>query len=206
MPVNARLFILKALMKVIAGICRGRPLRGGHGPHFRPTAQIVKGSVFDTLYGLVQEAKVLDLYAGSGSLGIEALSRGADRAVFVEQDPGILRALRTNLERCGLTDRADVVKADATRYLERLLASGETFDLVFADPPYASSLAEKTALAINGAGRRFCRMLIVESGEEFDLPQGRLAKKRTRKFGQTIVTYLEDIGGAGEGPRKEGPE
>lgn len=194
-------------MRVIAGICRGRPLRGGHGPHFRPTAQIVKGSVFDTLYGLVQEARVLDLFAGSGSIGIEALSRGADRAVFVEQDARILRALRTNLERCGLAGKADVVRADAMRHLEKLIASGETFDLVFADPPYASSLAEQTASAISGAGRRFCRTLIVESGEEFDLPEGgRLEKKRTRRFGQTVVTYFEDIGGAGAGTRKEEPE
>ena len=108
-------------MRVIAGRCGGTALRGGHGPHFRPTAQVVKGSVFDTLYGRVQEAAVLDLFAGSGSLGIEALSRGASRAVFVEQDSKILRALRTNLDRCKVADQAEVIRGDAMKFLDQLI-------------------------------------------------------------------------------------
>jgi 16S rRNA (guanine(966)-N(2))-methyltransferase RsmD len=179
-------------MRVIAGRCGGIALRGGHGPQFRPTAQVVKGSVFDTLYGRVQEAVVLDLFAGSGSIGIEALSRGAARAVFVEQDQKILRALRTNLDRCGLSEAAEVVRADAMRYLGKVIKSGKYFDIIFADPPYASGLSGKIAEAINGAGSRVCGMLITESGEEYGVePEGSLEKIRTRKFGQTIVTYLE---------------
>jgi len=179
-------------MRVVAGRCRGIALRGGHGPQFRPTAQIVKGSVFDTLYGRVQDAVVLDLFAGSGSLGIEALSRGASRAVFVEQDQKILKALRTNLNRCGVADQAEVVRADAMKYLERLIRSKKEFDVIFADPPYASKLSQRIAEAIDSAGRKICGLLITESGEEYDIPSGgSLEKKRTRKFGQTIVTYLE---------------
>jgi 16S rRNA (guanine(966)-N(2))-methyltransferase RsmD len=179
-------------MRVVAGRCRGIALRGGHGPQFRPTAQIVKGSVFDTLYGRVQDAVVLDLFAGSGSLGIEALSRGATRAVFVEQDQKILKALRTNLNRCGVADQAEVVRADAMKYLERLIRSKKEFDVIFADPPYASKLSQRIAEAIDSAGRKICSLLITESGEEYDIPSGgSLEKKRTRKFGQTIVTYLE---------------
>jgi len=179
-------------MRVVAGRCRGIALRGGHGPQFRPTAQIVKGSVFDTLYGRVQDAVVLDLFAGSGSLGIEALSRGASRAVFVEQDQKILKALRTNLNRCGVADQAEVVRADAMKYLERLIRSKKEFDVIFADPPYASKLSQRIAEAIDSAGRKICGLLITESGEEYDISSGgSLEKKRTRKFGQTIVTYLE---------------
>lgn len=179
-------------MRVVAGRCRGIALRGGHGPQFRPTAQIVKGSVFDTLYGRVQDAVVLDLFAGSGSLGIEALSRGASRAVFVEQDQKILKALRTNLDRCGVADQAEVVRADAMKYLERLIRSKKEFDVIFADPPYASKLSQRIAEAIDSAGRKICGLLITESGEEYDIPSGgSLEKKRTRKFGQTIVTYLD---------------
>jgi len=179
-------------MRVIAGICGGIALRGGHGPQFRPTAQVVKGSVFDTLYGRVQDASVLDLFAGSGAMGIEALSRGASKAVFVEQDQKILRALRTNLERCGLTDRAEVVRGDAMRYLERLLGSKKAFDIIFADPPYASMLSRDIASALNTAPRKVCDLLITESGEEYDIAaEGSFEKVRTRKFGQTIVTYLE---------------
>jgi 16S rRNA (guanine(966)-N(2))-methyltransferase RsmD len=179
-------------MRVIAGRCGGIALRGGHGPQFRPTAQVVKGSVFDTLYGRVQEAEVLDLFAGSGSMGLEALSRGASRAVFVEQDPKILRALRTNIDRCRAAEQAEVVRGDAMKYLERLIRSKKKFDIIFADPPYASSLSKKLADMINAAGRKVCDLLITESGEEFDIePGGSLEKMRTRKFGQTIVTYLE---------------
>jgi len=179
-------------MRVIAGRCGGTALRGGHGPQFRPTAQIVKGSVFDTLYGRVQDAAVLDLFAGSGAMGIEALSRGAASAVFVEQDQKILRALRTNLDRCGLTAQAEVIRGDAMKYLERLLRSGKTFDIVFADPPYASNLSRDIAQALHAAGRKVCDLLITESGEEYEIaPEGSLEKIRTRKFGQTIVTYLE---------------
>ena len=179
-------------MRVVAGRCRGIALRGGHGPQFRPTAQIVKGSVFDTLYGRVQDAVVLDLFAGSGSLGIEALSRGASRAVFVEQDQKILKALRTNLNRCGVADQAEVVRGDAMKYLERLIRSKKEVDIIFADPPYASKLSQRIAEAINSAGRKICGLLITESGEEYDIPSGgSLEKKRTRKFGQTIVTYLD---------------
>jgi 16S rRNA (guanine966-N2)-methyltransferase len=192
LPHAPRLFILKCLMRVIAGRCGGTALRGGHGPQFRPTAQIVKGSVFDTLYGRVQDSVVLDLFAGSGAMGIEALSRGASKAVFVEQDQKILRALRTNLDRCGVTDRSDVVRGDAMKYLERLVRSKRTFDIIFADPPYASNLSREIASAVNGAGRRICDLLITESGEEYEIaPGGALEKVRTRKFGQTIVTYLE---------------
>ncbi len=194
-------------MRVIAGRCGGIALRGGHGPQFRPTAQIVKGSVFDTLYGRVQDAVVLDLFAGSGSMGIEALSRGAARAVFVEQDQKILKALRTNLDRCRSADQAEVVRGDAMKYLERLIRSKKTFDMIFADPPYASKLSQRIAGAISSAGRKVCGLLITESGEEYDIPSGGLLeKKRTRKFGQTIVTYLEYREDGPQGPGVEGQE
>ena len=179
-------------MRVIAGRYRGVALRGGHGPQFRPTAQVVKGSVFDTLYGRIQGASVLDLFAGSGSLGIEALSRGAARAVFVEQDRRIIRALRTNLDRCGVAEAAEVICDDAMKYLERLLRSKRTFDVIFADPPYASDLARRIAVEIGSAGRKVCDLLVTESGGEYDIDgDSRLEKVRTRKFGQTVVTYLE---------------
>jgi 16S rRNA (guanine(966)-N(2))-methyltransferase RsmD len=194
-------------MRVIAGRCGGIALRGGHGPQFRPTAQIVKGSVFDTLYGRVQEAVVLDLFAGSGSIGIEALSRGASRAVFIEQDPKILKALRTNLTRCKVADQAEVVRGDAMKYLERLIRSKKSFDIIFADPPYASKLSRNIAEAINSTRRKACNLLITESSEEYDIaPGGSIEKIRTRKFGQTIVTYLEYKEDKPQGPGTEGQE
>jgi len=179
-------------MRVIAGICRGTALRGGHGPQFRPTAQVVRGSIFDTIGDLVEGAAVLDLFAGSGAFGIEALSRGAARAVFIEQDRTILRALRTNLERCRLSEQAQVIQGDAMQHLERLIRRAAEFDIVFADPPYVSGLCAAVAAAVAGAENPFCRLLVTESGGPVPAPDGgALEATKTRKFGQTIITYFE---------------
>lgn len=179
-------------MRVIGGKNRGIALRGGKGPQFRPTAQIVKGSVFDTLYSDVQNAVVLDLFAGSGSMGIEALSRGASRAVFVEQDPSILKALRTNIERCRFSkEQALVHRGDATRFLENAIKADGRYDLILADPPYASSLGGKLATMLGKARENVCKMFIIETGNEIQGDVfGRMEKLRTRKFGQTVVTYF----------------
>jgi 16S rRNA (guanine(966)-N(2))-methyltransferase RsmD len=179
-------------MRVIAGKYGGTALRGGKGPQFRPTAQVVKGSLFDTLGDEVKGAVVLDLFAGSGALGIEALSRGAARAVFVEQDSTAARALRTNIERCRIDDAQAVVhRGDAMRFLERAIKAGSRYDIIFADPPYASSLGAKLAAALEAAGPGICRLFVAETGADIAFPEGgALEKFRTRKFGQTIVTYF----------------
>lgn len=181
-------------MRVIAGECRGRALRCGRGPQFRPTAQKVKESIFDILGAEVEGARVLDLFAGSGALGIEALSRGAATAVFVEQDKKILRALRTNLERCGYgKKRADVILADGRRWLANLAGrGGRAFDIVFADPPYASSLAREVVDTLDAASPGICRTLVVESGSPVGTASRKsLALRRERKYGQTVVTIFD---------------
>ncbi len=179
-------------MRFIAGKYRGIALRGGRGPQFRPTAQVVKGSIFDSLYSEVQSAVILDLFAGSGSLGIEALSRGASKARFIEQDRTALKALRTNLDRCGIPEEEyDVRNGDAVKFLEKAIRSGDGYDIIFADPPYASKLGKRLADMVNGSGSPVCRYFIVESDGEIDIQdEGCIEKIRTRKFGQTIVTYF----------------
>ena len=120
-------------MRVVAGEFRGRRLAAPRGARTRPTADRVREALFSIL-GEVSGARVLDLYAGSGALGIEALSRGAESAVFVERDPRAVAAIERNLESLGL--RQTVLKQDAVRFMAR----GEgTFDLVFCDPPYDSA-------------------------------------------------------------------
>ncbi len=178
-------------MRVIAGAKKGIDLRCGHGPRFRPTQQLVKGSLFDTLGAAIAGASFLDLFAGSGSVGIEALSRGAARAVFVEQEHRILRALRTNLERCGFgPDRAEVRIGDAVRFLERLATGRETFDIVFADPPYEGRAAQKI-VDIAAASRPLCSVLVLEHGNPvFAGERGALEVVRTRQFGQTRISYF----------------
>ena len=191
-------------MRVIAGRYKGTTLRCGRGPFFRPTAQIVKGSIFDTLGEEVRGSRFLDLFAGSGAIGIEALSRGASRVVFVEQDRRILRALRTNLERCRIpAEQAAVVGQDVFRFIRRLEAGDGRFDIIFADPPYAGSTARKVVDAVMDAKRRLCAKLVVEHGEQLGAEGDIRAPHRSRRFGQTRVTYI-DIGNEGEADGKEG--
>jgi 16S rRNA (guanine966-N2)-methyltransferase len=127
-------------VRVVAGEFKGRRLHSPRGARTRPTADRVREALFSML-GDVSGARVLDLYAGSGALGIEALSRGAESAVFVERDQQALAALRRNLEAVGAD--ADVRRQDVMRFLAR---PEGTFDLVFCDPPYDVALAVAPAL------------------------------------------------------------
>lgn len=180
-------------MRVIAGRYKGTTLRCGRGPVYRPTAQVVKGSIFDIIGDVIAGANVLDLFAGSGAIGIEALSRGAKRVLFVEQDHRVLKALRTNLQRCRITaDQAMVRGHDAFRFLERLIAGDDVFDIIFADPPYGGNTAQRVVDLVEGAKRAICGLLVVEHGEAiFHRDGGLLEQLRTRKFGQTMVTYFK---------------
>lgn len=121
-------------MRVIAGSAKGvrlAPVPRG----VRPVSDRAREGLFSSLAAEVPEARVLDLFAGTGALGIEALSRGAERATFVERHPAALRALRENLSRTRLGDRAEVIAADATRFVAGG-REGDGFDLALADPPY----------------------------------------------------------------------
>lgn len=120
-------------MRVIAGAAKGRRLKSLPGPGTRPITDRVKTALFDILGASVVGARVLDLFAGTGSVGIEALSRGAAEAVFVEKDPRAIRVLRENLRETGLADRARVVRADVFAFLRS--GPPEPFDLIYIAPP-----------------------------------------------------------------------
>jgi 16S rRNA (guanine966-N2)-methyltransferase len=122
-------------MRVIAGSAKGARL-GRVPAGVRPVSDRVREGLFSSLGARLEGARVLDLYAGTGALGIEALSRGADEAVFVDSNPAAVTAVRDNLARTGLHDRAAVQRSDVRTFLERGFADEEGFDLVFLDPPY----------------------------------------------------------------------
>ena len=127
-------------MRVITGSARGRRLNELKGTQTRPTTDKVKESIFNCIQFDVEDARVLDLFAGTGQLGIEALSRGAQSAVFVDRRTDAVKLIRENLALCRLSDRAQVVCGDSMGYLSSLRTK---FDIVFLDPPYAEDLLER---------------------------------------------------------------
>jgi 16S rRNA (guanine966-N2)-methyltransferase len=146
-------------MRVIAGEAHGRRLRAPRGLLTRPATARVRASIFSRLTARTDLSgmRVLDLFAGSGSLGLEALSRGARRAVFVDSSRAAAAAVRDNLRVFGLADRAEVVVADVIRAIAQLAARGDCFDLVFVDAPYARDISAEVL-------RTLCVSAILEPG------------------------------------------
>jgi 16S rRNA (guanine966-N2)-methyltransferase len=178
-------------MRVVAGRFGGRRLQAPKGRAVtRPTSERVREAIFAML-GAVQDEQVLDLFAGTGALGIEALSRGATRAVFVERDRAALKALRANLEGLGLNrDEAEVRRAEVLGALRSARKHAETYDLVLIDPPYrrASDLGGELALALEPLfeQRRQARV-VVESDRRAPL-QLPWEIEKERRYGDTTIT------------------
>lgn len=187
-------------MRVTGGDLAGRRLRAPATRGVRPTADRVREALFARL-GSCDGARVLDLYAGSGSLGIEALSRGAARAVFVERSATAIAVLRANLAALGLEPRARVVRGEATATLRRLARERERFDLVLVDPPYASGEAARALASLAGAGILTPgATLVVESSRRDELTApGGLVVLDERCYGDTKITsFAEATAGAAE--------
>ena len=172
-------------MRVIAGTYGGRRLQAPPGTDTRPTADRVREALFSILGERVDGARVLDLFAGSGALGIEALSRGAAEATFVDKAPGAIRAIGSNLEALG----ADgiVVRAEARRFLGGASRAGRSYDLVFLDPPYrlAASLGSDLSAALKAVVAPG-GTVVAESDRraplEVDLPL-----EDERRYGDTLI-------------------
>ncbi len=130
-------------MRVISGEFKGRQLTALTGVALRPTSDRVREALFSIIGHEIVGARVADLYAGTGAIGIEALSRGAEHVTFVESNPKVLRLLRRNLAQCGLEPRSAVVKCSVGQFLRRRPHHVGAYDLVFADPPYHSEAAEE---------------------------------------------------------------
>jgi 16S rRNA (guanine966-N2)-methyltransferase len=171
-------------MRVVAGTARGRRITAPEGNDVRPTSDRVREALFNALgsLGAVEGATVLDLFAGSGALGIEALSRGADRAVFVDADRSARRAVAANLDVTGFSDRAEVVASDAFRYAG---SAGTTFDLVLLDPPYRTTDWEVLLPAVEPILSAET-VVVVESDHEVALPPTWRVERR-RRYGSTFV-------------------
>jgi len=183
-------------MRIIGGSLRGRNL-GAVPAGVRPTGDRVRESIFTSL-GHVTGLRVLDLFAGTGAMGLEACSRGAERVVFVERSRPVLQSLRQRIERLGLEDdgRIRVVPGEAERVLRRLTGESICFDLVFVDPPYADTKRE-ALLEVLFAGRLLSPtgVVVVEGPKRH--PLGPVAGARVvdqRRYGETLLTWLVPVG------------
>ncbi len=168
-------------MRVVAGELRGRRIEAPPGTDTRPTTDKVREATFNALgsLDLVRDALVVDLFAGSGALGIEALSRGAARCTFVERDRTAVRTLRSNIDVLGLTDRATVVVGDAL-----VRGRGVDADLVLADPPYGF---DKWSDLLDASSAAF---VVAESGRELEPHRG-WTIRRSKRYGRSWVTFYE---------------
>lgn len=188
-------------LRIVGGALRGRRLRVPERG-VRPTSERVREAVFDILGSRVAGARVLDLYAGTGALGIEALSRGAASAAFVEGERSVARALEENLERLGLSDRAAVAVAPLDRGRVPAELPGP-WDLVFLDPPYAGDAGARWLAALASAPWPPSGGLVVLERRRGSLaaPEG-LVLLTERRYGDTVVGIYH--AGPGEGPRTGG--
>jgi 16S rRNA (guanine966-N2)-methyltransferase len=182
-------------MRIIAGEFKGRRLAAVKG-RIRPTSDKVREAVFSILGAAVAEARVLDLFAGTGALSLEALSRGARDAVLVEDQAVALEVLRRNLEALGVAERVRIIPLSVQKALKKLAARGEKFDLVFLDPPYGRGLAGTTLAALEGSGLLAPEAQVVaEHSHRETLPErlGWLELSQSRRYGDTQVAFYSKL-------------
>ena len=187
-------------MRIISGFLGGRSLACPQGMNTRPTSDRVKESVFSILGEKVRDAKVLDLFAGSGNLGIEALSRGASECTFVDNNRVPIEVIKKNLTSLGLNDVSTVVKSEVSAFIKRWADRGECekFDLIFVDPPYALDLCKKVLDMIGDCGL-LSRDGVVVAEYAVHFPpcevHSCLRRMREERYGETLVGFYQTVTG-----------
>lgn len=183
-------------VRVISGSARGLKLNTPGDDRVRPTTDRVKESMFNIIQDWVYDSQVLDLFAGSGALGIEALSRGASQAVFCDNSLDSIKIIKSNIEKARVADRSQIVSGDFKRCLRDMEAKNQSFDMIFVDPPYYEGLFEEVLDTISS-----CKilkkdgMVIVERDAKKPIGQVEgLEVYKEKKYGITMLTFycLED--------------
>lgn len=183
---SPRVCFWREAMRIISGSKRGKKLTALEGEQVRPTTDRVKEALFDILQFSIEGRRFLDLFAGSGQMGLEALSRGASQAVFVDVFRDSIRVVEKNVAATGFSDRAKIVQADFAAYLRR---EREAFDIAFLDPPYRTGLLQKALPLVtehmNPGGAIFCEH---PADEELPEQAGEFAKRKTYRYGRIMLT------------------
>ncbi len=165
----------------------------------RPTLARVKEALFDIIVDRVNGSRFLDLYAGAGGVGIEALSRGAEKVVFVENHRPAVETIRGNLAACGFSSGFRVIRSDVLRFLNGAGRRSDEFDIVFMDPPYDSDLMEKTMLKLGALNIIERDSLVIgehSSSRKLEHSYGRLVKDDLRRFGSATLSFYDFHGKA----------
>ncbi|ALC80950.1 MULTISPECIES: 16S rRNA (guanine(966)-N(2))-methyltransferase RsmD [Bacillus] len=181
-------------MRVIAGSLKGRSLKAVPGMSTRPTTDKVKESIFNMIGPFFNGGTALDLFAGSGGLGIEAISRGFERCIFVDREYKAIQTIKTNVSQFNIQDRAEIFRNDATRALQVLAKKESVFDGIFLDPPYKAQKLEALLLIIDKHNLLSAEGFIVaEHAKEVSLSHtiGNLQQVRNEAYGVTGVSIYK---------------
>ncbi|SHF30904.1 16S rRNA (guanine(966)-N(2))-methyltransferase RsmD [Desulforamulus putei DSM 12395] len=179
-------------MRIIAGSARGRNLKSPRGMSTRPTADRVREALFNILSPLVPGSRFLDLFSGTGAVAIEALSRGAEKAVLVEKDRNTARIIYHNLRLCGMLDNAEILTMDVGKGIQVLGQRKETFDLIFIDPPYKKGFERPTMEKVLQQELLAAGGILVVESDRADLPPDQvegLKAYRRERYGDTALTF-----------------
>ena len=182
-------------MRVITGLSKGRKLKAPKGMGTRPTTDRAKEALFNIIGGQVREAKFLDLFAGTGAIGIEALSRGAREAVFVESNPQVVKIIKENLALTGFGGQAEVLSREVDRAVDLLSAAGQNYNIIFMDPPYLKNLAQTSLVKVSNGGLVAAGGLVITESSKLDLlPEeaGHLKLFRQEKYGDTVFSFYQE--------------
>jgi len=182
-------------MRVITGSAKGKRLLTPEGLETRPTIERVKEAIFSSLYSKVTGAELLDLFAGSGQMGIEALSRGAKSAIFVESNRKTSALIKQNLKNTGFEEKGKVINQDAFKFLENI--KPYSFDLIFLDPPYGKNLINLAVEKIEKLNILKSSGVIVCESDSTDILKesfGNISLYKRAKYGRVIISYYEKTG------------
>lgn len=180
-------------MRIIAGQWRGTHLHTPKGAAIRPTADRLRESIFNMIGPRLQGSLVLDLFAGTGAMGLEALSRGASHATLIDRDPRALALIRRNVDKVRAGAKTTVMRWDIAHNL-RCLGRGGRFDWVFIDPPYGRGLVQRTLVNLSAVEGDLGRIIVEHDDREIILtPTGGYRLYDQRRYGKTLVSFLDPV-------------
>ncbi|MGO8947460.1 MAG: 16S rRNA (guanine(966)-N(2))-methyltransferase RsmD, partial [Ktedonobacterales bacterium] len=199
LPPATRLLPGATEMRVVAGTAKGRKLKSPATPGTRPVMDRVKTALFDILAYRIRDTRFLDLFGGTGSIGIEALSRGASSATFVELDSPAVKCIRDNLASTGFTGKSEVLQTDAFIFLERAYTTGRRYDIVYIAPPQYRGLAARAVAQLDVAPLTDPAGLVIaqihprERHDLDGLTLKRLQRIDERRYGSTLLVFYESV-------------